>query len=68
MMSCWTKEELENMLEDVINVLELSDDMILRHGQLGTPSSKLVRMVLEEKDNRIRLLATGFVNINSEGR
>ena len=27
-MSCWTKEQLENMLEDVVNELNLSDVMI----------------------------------------
>jgi hypothetical protein len=27
-MSCWTKEELENMLEDVVNELDLSESAI----------------------------------------
>lgn len=34
-MSCWTKEELENMLYDVVNVLDLSDGMIEQHGPHG---------------------------------
>ena len=27
-MSCWTKQELENMLEDVVNELDLSDAVV----------------------------------------
>jgi hypothetical protein len=30
-MSCHTKEQLENMLEDVINELDLSQEMIDKH-------------------------------------
>lgn len=59
-MSCWTKEELENMLEDVVNELDLSDDMIEKHGPLGTQPAKLVRLVLEQKDMEIRALKQGF--------
>ena len=62
-MSCWTKEELENMLEDVVNELELSDAMIEEHGPLGTPPSELVRLVLDQKDKQIRMLRAGFVEI-----
>ena len=29
-MSCWTKEELEHMLEDVVNELDLSESAIER--------------------------------------
>jgi len=36
-MSCWNKEELENMLEDVVNELDLSDAAIEEHGPNGTP-------------------------------
>jgi len=35
-MSCWSKEELENMLEDVVNELDLSSNAIIQHGQNGT--------------------------------
>jgi hypothetical protein len=59
-MSCWTKEELENKLEDVVNELNLSDDMINRHGQLGTAPAELVKLILAEKDRQIQLLKLGF--------
>jgi len=59
-MSCWSKPELENMLEDVVNELDLSDVMIEKHGPLGTPPSELVRAVLDQKDMEIRLLKSGF--------
>ena len=49
-MSCWTKPELENMLEDVVNELDLSEIMIEKHGPLGTAPAELVRLVLEQKD------------------
>lgn len=62
-MSCWTKEELENMLEDVVNELDLSDGMIEIHGPLGTAPAELVRLVLERKDKEIELLKRGFVAI-----
>jgi len=52
-MSCWTKEELEQMLEDVINELDLSDGAIDIHGPLGTPPAELVWLVLAEKDKII---------------
>lgn len=62
-MSCWNKEELENMLEDVVNELNLSESMIEKHGQEGTAPATLVRLVLEEKDKQIRLLKNGFKQI-----
>lgn len=55
-MSCWSKEELETMLEDVVNELDLSESMIEKHGPLGTAPSELVRLVLERKDMEIRAL------------
>jgi hypothetical protein len=55
-MSCWTKPELENMLEDVVNELDLSEAMIEKHGQEGTAPAELVRLVLEQKDKQIRTL------------
>ena len=59
-MSCWTKEELENMLEDVVNELDLSDGMLEEHGPLGTAPATLVRLVLARKDQEIRMLKAGF--------
>jgi hypothetical protein len=59
-MSCWTKAELENMLEDVVNVLDLSDSMLEQHGQLGTAPAELVRLGLERKDLEIKALKQGF--------
>ena len=62
-MSAWTKEQLENMLEDVVNELNLSDEMIKEHGPLGTPPAELVRMVLDQKDLVIKRLMLGFTLI-----
>lgn len=62
-MSCWTKTELENMLEDVVNELHLSDGMIEKHGPLGTAPAKLVKLVLERKDLEIQALKQGFVSV-----
>lgn len=56
-MSCWTKPELENMLEDVVNELTLSGEIIEKHGQMGTTPAELVRLVLEEKDRQISMLS-----------
>lgn len=64
-MSCWSKPELESMLEDVVNVLDLSDGMIETHGPLGTPPAELVRLVLERKDLEIAMLKRGMVAIES---
>lgn len=65
-MSCWTKEQLENMLEDVVNVLDLSEGMIEKHGPLGTAPSELVRLVLEQKDLEIHMLKNGFKPIGDD--
>ena len=62
-MSCWNKQELESMLEDVVNELDLSDGMIEKHGPLGTAPAELVRLVLENKDLQISALESGFVHI-----
>lgn len=59
-MSCHTKEQLENMLEDVVNELDLSEIAIEKHGQLGTAPAELVRLVLEQKDMEIRTLKLGM--------
>jgi len=62
-MSCWTKPELDNMLEDVVNELNLSGEMIEKHGALGTAPAELVRLVLEQKDKQIRMLKAGMKEI-----
>ncbi len=65
-MSCWSKEELENMLEDVVNELDLSDEMINQHGPLGTAPAELVRLVLQEKDRQIKLLKQGALSLGEK--
>ena len=62
-MSCWTKKELEDMLEEVVTVLDLSDEMIEKHGQEGTAPAELVRLVLEQKDREITMLKQNFIQI-----
>ena len=62
-LSCYSKEVLEDMLEDVINELKLSDSMIEEHGPIGTAPAKLVRLVLERKDREILMLKQGFVTL-----
>lgn len=64
-MTCWNKEQLENMLEDVVNELTLSEKMIEKHGPLGTAPAELVRLVLEDKDRQIKALKQGFVVLNT---
>jgi len=59
-MTCWKKEQLEQMLEDVVNVLDLSDIAINEHGQIGTEPAELVRLVLEQKDKEITMLKAGM--------
>lgn len=63
-MSAWNKEELENMLGAVINELNLSGDMVDKHGQLGTSPAELVRLVLDEKDLRINALENHIKNLS----
>ena len=63
-MSCWTKEQLENMLYDVVSELDLSDGMLDEHGPLGTAPSKLVRLVLDRKNQEIDMLKRGFVPVS----
>lgn len=62
-MSKWTKPELENMLEDVVNELDLSDGMMEKHGPLGTAPAELVRLILDRKDFEIMMLKKGFVSV-----
>ena len=63
-MSCYTKEQLEQMLFDVVNELDLSEGMIEEHGPLGTPPAELVRLVLARKDATIAMLKQGFVALD----
>jgi len=62
-MSSYSKEQLENILEDVINELNLSSEMEKKHGQIGTSPAELVKLVLEQKDQQIRMLKQGFKSI-----
>lgn len=62
-MSCWNKEQLEDMLFDVVNELNLSESMIEKHGPLGTAPAELVRLVLQQKDMEIAALKQGFKSI-----
>jgi len=59
-MSRYTNKELEDMLEDVVNVLDLSEIAIEEHGPLGTAPAELVRLVLEQKDREIAALNHGI--------
>ena len=61
-MSIYSKEDLENLLEDVVNELDLSDAAIEKHGPLGTAPAELVRLVLAQKDSVIRNLRAGMVD------
>ena len=60
-MSAHTKETLENMLEDVVNELDLSEGLIEKHGPFGTPPAELVRLILDQKDREIRYLRSGMI-------
>lgn len=64
-MSCWNKDELENMLFDVVSELELSDEMYEKHGPLGTAPHELVRLVLDQKDLEIAVLKRGFKSVEN---
>lgn len=64
-MSCHSRETLENMLEEVVSELDLSDAAIAEHGPLGTPPAELVRLVLTQKDKTIRCLRAGMVEIRA---
>jgi len=59
-VKCEKCGQMRNMLEDVVNELDLSGEMIEKHGQLGTAPAELVRLVLEEKDRRIAMLKRGM--------
>jgi len=65
-MSCWTKEQLENMLYDVVNELDLSESAIEYHGPLGTPPAELVRLVIAQKDKHIKMLKYGMQEVGQK--
>mgnify|MGYP003629762673 FL=1 len=62
-MSTHTKETLENMLEDVVNELDLSDGMIEKHGPHGTTPAEMVRALLDRKDREIRMMTQRFASV-----
>jgi len=57
----WTKQQLEDQMFEIVDVLQLSDSMIEKHGPLGTPVADLVREVLARKDMEIKMLKAGMV-------
>jgi len=61
-MSAHTKEELENMLADVINELDLSESMIEKH---GAAPAELVKQILARKDLEISSLKAGSTHIHT---
>jgi len=63
-MSAWSKQELESMLQDVVNELDLSDEILAVHGPLGTSPAILVRLVLDQKNMQIAMLKRGFIDAN----
>ncbi len=64
-MSCWTKEQLENMLEDVVNELELDSKSIEKLSARGSAPSILVRTVLDAKNKEIQLLKSALKKFNT---
>jgi len=58
----YSKDDLRNLLEDVVNELNLSNSMIEKHSQTGTAPAELVRLVLEDKDRQIRAAQATVVN------
>lgn len=58
-----TFAKAENMLEDVVNELDLSDGMIEKHGPLGTTPAEMVREVLDRKDREIAMLKAGMISL-----
>lgn len=58
-------DEYRNMLEDVVNELDLSETAVAEHGPLGTPPAELVRIILEEKDKKIKMLKRGMIEAGS---
>lgn len=59
-LDAYSYNDLRNMLNDVCNELDLSDDMLEKHGPVGTPVSELVRLVLDQKDLENSALKNGL--------
>ncbi len=64
-MSCHSKETLENMLENVVNVLELPDSVFEKEGAFGTPTAELVKIALQLKDDEISKLKSILADAES---
>ncbi len=64
----YSYNDLVNLLEDVVNELDLSEIAIEKHGPLGTVPSKLVKLVLEEKDLKISALKSGLKDISTPSK
>ena len=65
---CHSYLDLRNMLEDVVNELDLSEGMLEKHGQMGTPPAELVKLILAVKDLKIKLLEKKFTQIDAQQR
>lgn len=65
-MTCWNKEELESMLEDVVSECwpHMTEGMGDKFGQDGTAPSEIVKAVLELKDFQIKALKAGFIHLS----
>ena len=57
------KAPLRSALYDVVDELDLSASALEEHGALGTSPAKLVRLVLGEKDQQIRMLKAGIIKV-----
>ena len=62
-MSKWTKEELEEMMFEIVDELDLSEEMLEKHGPMGTPVPQLVREILAHKDGIITKLRVGMKDV-----
>ena len=56
------------MLFEVVDVLDLSESAVEKHGPLGTRPAELVRLVLAQKDMEIAALKSGFVSIGGNSQ
>lgn len=62
-MSAYTKQELENELENVINELSLPEEIIYKYWSSPIDVHILVRKVIEQKDKEITMLKNWFIKI-----
>ncbi len=61
-------ERYKNMLENVVNELDLSDDAISKYGPIGTEPAELVHFVIAEKDKCIAMLKIGMKDASMSGK